>query len=108
MNKRKHNRNFRKAIAGAVLAAACLGVAGHVNAAQYNWTGGGGSLNTGWNAPANWLAGSVPVGSTSTFVYFQNNGPGNFQNIANPLTLNTIEFGPGISTTASGNAIAFA
>jgi hypothetical protein len=85
-----------------LLAAACLGITTSSRAAQFTWTGGGGSLNTGWNVDANWSGGIKPVSADSTVVVF---GPGagdNFQDISIPLTIHELQFAPGSSDNIGG------
>src|SRR5262245_29532934 len=102
----KHKRtktSCRISIASALLAA-YLG-AGSANAAQFTWTGGAGTMNIGWAAPANWVNGVTPTSSVNTQVYFSTGNWAAFQNIASSISLNRIEFGPGFTGGITGNAI---
>jgi autotransporter-associated beta strand protein len=105
MYKVKSSRNVRWiALTGAALSVS-LAEPARLTAAQFTWTGLGGAGNTGWNAPANWLNGSVPANSVNTQVYFPVGGPGSTQNIANPLSLNRLEIGPGVAANIGGSMI---
>src|SRR5829696_2565749 len=102
MSKFNHIRNSRKFISAAILSTACFGAVAPAEAAQYNWTGGGGSLNTGWNAPANWFGGSVPGNFDDAQIHFLFGGTGSVQNIASTMYVNAVQFGIGVSTTVGG------
>jgi autotransporter-associated beta strand protein len=85
-----------------ILAAACLSITASSRAAQFTWTGGGGTLNTGWNVDANWSGGNKPVSANSSVIVF---GPGagdNFQDISIPLAIHEIQFAPGSSDNVGG------
>jgi autotransporter-associated beta strand protein len=103
MSTRPSVDRYRRSIAAILFgAAASVGLAGSANAAQYTWTGGGGSLNTGWNVNANWAGGIKPVSADSSVVVF---GPGagdNFQDISIPLTLHWLQFAPGSNDDVGG------
>src|SRR3954471_7356592 len=107
MSKFNNSRNSRKFISAAILSAACFGGPTSALASQYNWTGGGGSLNTGWNGPANWFGGSVPGNFDEAQIHFLFGGIRNVQNIASPMYVNAVEFGIGVSTTIGGNPLGF-
>jgi len=65
MFKATFARTARQSI---VIAAACIAATESTKAAQFNWNGGGGSLNTGWNADANWAGGIKPVSADDSVV----------------------------------------
>src|SRR5262245_39102791 len=99
MFKATFARTARQSI---IIAAACIAATETTKAAQFNWIGGGGSLNTGWNENANWAGGIKPVSADSSVIVF---GPGagdNFQDISIPLTIHEIQFAPGSSDHVGG------
>src|SRR6478736_5518913 len=102
MSKNRPVDRRHKPIVAALFAAAACGLAGTSDAAQYTWTGGGGSLNTGWNVSANWAGGIKPASADDSVVVF---GPGagdNFQDISIPLTLHEVQFAAGSSDHVGG------
>src|SRR5438067_9298459 len=107
MSNRNQNRNSHKnrislkSRAGAILAA-CLAAAGSAKAASFNWTGGGGSLNTGWNVAANWTGGIKPAPADDSVVVFGPGAADNFQDISIPLMIHEVQFAPGSSDDVGG------
>ena len=97
----------RRVVVATAALAAGLSAAERVTAAQFAWTGGGGSLNTGWNVSANWSGGNKPVPADDSIVVF---GPGagdNFQDISLPLMLHELQFAPGSSDNVGGFPLDF-
>ena len=107
MDMVKSSGNVRRiALTGAALSALLAGPA-RLGATQFTWTGGGGSLNTGWNSGANWSGGIKPAPGDDAVVVF---GPGagdNFQDIALPLVLHELRFAPGSSDNVGGFPLDF-
>ncbi|HEY7086472.1 MAG TPA: hypothetical protein VH518_00205, partial [Tepidisphaeraceae bacterium] len=100
--RRRRPCHHKPVVSALFVATAACGLAGNSDAAQFTWTGGGGSLNTGWNVDANWTGGVKPVSADSSVVVF---GPGagdNFQDISVPLTLHWLQFAPGASDNVGG------
>jgi autotransporter-associated beta strand protein len=96
------DRRRKPVVAVLFAAAAACGLAGTSDAAQYTWTGGGGSLNTGWNVNGNWAGGVKPVAADDAVVVFGAGAGDNFQDISIPLTIHELQFAPGSSDHVGG------
>src|SRR5262245_51732783 len=82
-------------------------VAGAGRAPGQTWSGAGGNGN--WSTGANWVGNTPPASGTTTAVTLA--GTTNLttnQDVANPLTLNSLTFAAGAGAfTVGGNALSF-